>query len=143
MGETQVAHRVVVDTNVVVSALLFREGRLAWLRLAWGGGTIVPVVSDRTVKELLTVLAYPKFALSKDDVGELLSDYLPFTEVWSSAVPTSGVEVPDEDDIVFVDLAIAANVTMLVTGDKHLLGLGADVPVRVVTPADLRGILGL
>ncbi|MFA5552391.1 MAG: putative toxin-antitoxin system toxin component, PIN family [Trueperaceae bacterium] len=142
MGKAQVTRRVVVDTNVAVSALVFSKGRLSWLRLAWIEGTVVPVVSDKAIKELLAVLAYPKFDLSANDIGELMADYLPFAEVWTSAVPRSGVEVPDEDDEVFVDLAIAAEVDFLVTGDRHLIGLGPNVPIRVVTPGELREILG-
>ena len=52
--------RVVLDTSVVVSALVFEAGRLAWLRSAWRRERIKPLVSKSTVTELLRVLAYPK-----------------------------------------------------------------------------------
>ena len=55
--------RVVHDTNVAVSALLFRAGRLAWLRDARDAGTVVPLVCRSTVAELEQVLLYPKFDL--------------------------------------------------------------------------------
>ena len=74
MGPRQVTYRVVVDTNVVVSALVFRAGRVSWLRSAWSSGAVIPVVSESTVTELLRVLAYPKFGLSEDDIDELLAD---------------------------------------------------------------------
>jgi hypothetical protein len=73
--------RVVFDTNVVVSALLFASGRLAWLRTAWSKGLVIPLVNRSTVDELLRVLAYPKFKLSSADREELLGDYLPFAEL--------------------------------------------------------------
>lgn len=52
--------RVVLDTNCVVSALLFSRGRLAWLRRAWQSGRVVPLVSRGTATKLIRVLAYPK-----------------------------------------------------------------------------------
>lgn len=141
MGARQVTRRAVFDTNVAVSAMVFRSGRLSWLRLAWSTGALVPVISDLTVKELLRVLAYPKFALDKDEIDELLSDYLPYAEVWSAAVPRSRVQVPDASDAMFVDLAIAAKVDLLVSGDKHLTDLGNSSPVTVVKPDELRRLL--
>jgi uncharacterized protein len=48
--------RVVLDTNVLVSALLFENGRLAWIRHSWQNGRITPVMAEPTTAELLRVL---------------------------------------------------------------------------------------
>ncbi|MGB5569969.1 MAG: PIN domain-containing protein, partial [Sedimenticolaceae bacterium] len=66
--------RAVFDTNTVVSALLFQQGRLAWIRGAWSAGAIAPVVCKETVEELLRVLAYPKFQLDRNEIDDLLGD---------------------------------------------------------------------
>ena len=66
------ALRVVFDTNVAVSALVFRAGRLAWLREAWAAGTVVPVVCKETLAELVRVLGYPKLRLEADETKSLL-----------------------------------------------------------------------
>jgi len=50
VGQEVTPLRAVVDTNVVVSALLFSQGRVSWLRTAFQSGLIVPVVSRATVK---------------------------------------------------------------------------------------------
>lgn len=68
---------VVLDTNLVLSDLVFAGGRFAPLRTAWQSGRIVPLVSTAAASELLRVLGYPKFKLSADDRDELLADYLP------------------------------------------------------------------
>lgn len=138
MGSRPVTVRAVFDTNVVISALVFRAGRLSWLRSAWRAGQLIPVVNDETVKELLRVLGYPKFALTRDDIDELLADYLPYAEVWPGKTLPSGVDLPDPEDLKSIDLALAAKVELLVSGDKHLLDLGDDVSLRVVTPDALR-----
>lgn len=51
--------RVVLDTNVVVSALLFGGGAAAAVRAAWQAGRIAPLASTATAGELVRVLAYP------------------------------------------------------------------------------------
>ena len=79
MGEkTEVARprRVVLDTNVAVSALVFREGQLAWLRGAWAAGRVVPLVSAATLAELVRVLAYPKLKLSDEETKNVLAHYI-------------------------------------------------------------------
>ena len=53
--------RVVLDTNCLVSALLFSKQPLAWLRHSWQNGDIIPLASKETVSELIRVLAYPKW----------------------------------------------------------------------------------
>jgi len=73
--------RVVLDTNVVLSALVFGGGTAGRLRLSWQQGVFVPLASTATAQELVRVLAYPKFRLSKLEQGELLADYLPHTQV--------------------------------------------------------------
>ena len=57
--------RVVLDTNCLISALLFSKGQLSWLRHAWQNGRCIPLVSRATIEELLRVLAYPKFKLNQ------------------------------------------------------------------------------
>jgi predicted nucleic acid-binding protein len=50
--------RVVIDTNVLLSALLFQSRGVAWVRGAWQASAIIPLVNRETVKELLRVLGY-------------------------------------------------------------------------------------
>ena len=71
--QTRVSPRVVFDTTVVVSALLFTSGRLAWLRAHWRAGDALPLASRATIEELTRVLRYPKFQLSSDNRDELLA----------------------------------------------------------------------
>ena len=134
--------RLVLDTNVVLSALLFSSSALAWLRRAWQAKTIRPLASRETTMELIRVLAYPKFRLTASEREDLLADYLPFCE--TVAVP-DGIEVPvcrDPLDRPFPELAVAGKADWLVTGDNDLLVLAPDSSVPIVTPATLRETLG-
>ena len=131
--------RAVLDTNVLVSALLFEKGRLSWLRPCWQKGQITAVLAETTARELLRVLAYPKFRLQSVDRERLLEDLLPWCESWVDAIPNSQYRVRDPDDQVFLDLALAAATPVLVSGDADLLALNDEVPsLQIINPADFQ-----
>ena len=113
--------RLVLDTKVVLSALVFGGGPAGQLRQGWQGGDFVPLVSTANARELMRVLAYPKFRLSKMDQDELLADYLPYAHTVRIAQPPP--QVPDSRDILdvpFLQLAVAGKAQILVSGDKDL-----------------------
>lgn len=121
------AVRVVLDTNVVVSALVFRGGAVRLVRQAWLRGRVLPLVSSATVQELVRVLAYPKFRLSKAEQDELLADYLPYAQ--TVRIPQPPPVVPDcRDalDVPFMHLAVAGKAQVLVSGDRDLLAMAAE-----------------
>jgi putative PIN family toxin of toxin-antitoxin system len=143
VGQEVTPLRAVLDTNVVVSALLFGKGRVSWLRTAFRSGLIVPVVSRATVQELVRVLEYPKFGLSRVDKEELLSDFLPFAQIVDDAPSgCSTVVCRDPHDQVFLDLAVTAGASALVTGDSDLLELAGEAEVSIMTPGELRDRVG-
>ena len=143
MGPEQVIRRVVLlDTNVVVSALLFERGRLSWLRPAWMAADFRPLVSHATAAELLRVLSYPKFHLSDDEIEALLGDFLPFSEPVEVKEETAAVpRLPDPDDRIFLQLAKAGTAEFLVTGDQDLLAVPAPGDYRIISPAECGTIL--
>lgn len=114
--------KVVLDTNYLVSALLFSTENLKWLRRAWQSGRIVLLVSRATADELLRVLQYPKFQLSAQEIEHLLADFLPWAEVVDvTEIPIDLPKMPDPKDVKFLVLAVAGKAEALVSGDKHIL----------------------
>jgi len=136
MGARQKAvMRVVLDTNVVVSALLFQP-TLSKIVTVWQGGAFIPVISKDTFQELQTVLAYPKFALTPDEIRALLEgEILPFFEVIEAVEDVKGVCADAADD-KFLACACAASADYLVSGDKALTELKQYKSVRIIKPAD-------
>ena len=127
--------RVVLDTNVVLSALVFAQGRLASLRHAWQDGRCVPLVSRITTEELMRVLAYSKFRLTAAEQQELLADYLPYCT--TVRVPAQSPRMPvcrDPFDVPFLVLAATGNADYLVTGDHDLLSLLPKTTCPIVSP---------
>jgi putative PIN family toxin of toxin-antitoxin system len=121
---TKALVRVVLDTNVVLSALLFGGGPAGRVRAGWQAGRFVPLASTATAQELVRVLGYPKFRLSPTEQEELLADWLPWVEVVRMPDPPPAVPAcRDPLDLPFLHLAIAGRAHALVTGDRDLLVL--------------------
>lgn len=136
--------RVVIDTNLVLSALVFAQGRLSPLRLAWQGGLCQPLVSRVTAAELIRVLAYPKFKLTAEDQQELLADYLPYcTTVRMPAKLPVTPECRDKFDLPFLQLAVAGKADYLVTGDQDLLVLANQFGCSIITADQFMKTLNL
>ena len=140
VAQTQIGRplRVVFDTNVILSALLFKSGRVSWVFGLWKSGRVVPLVSKETVSELLRVLAYPKFALTLHEQQAVLEAFLPYAEavVPGRCVPQQ--ECRDPHDIPFLILAIKGNADYLVTGDRDLLTVKEFDTCPIVTPEEFQ-----
>ena len=134
MPRSKQTPRVVIDTNLVLSALVFAQGRLAPLRHAWQGTYCQPLVSSITVAELIRVLAYPKFKLTAEDQQELLADYLPYcTTVRMPAKLPATPECRDKFDLPFLQLAVTGKADCLVSGDQDLLNLAGQFGCPIIT----------
>ncbi len=127
--------RVVLDTNVLVSALLFK-GKLSGFVALWQEGRLAPLLSKETFGELRKVLTYPKFALDQEEIGAILEDaILPFFEIVDPVEPIEGVST-DPDDDPFIECAVSGRAEFVVTGDAQLVGLKRYKTVRFVTPSE-------
>lgn len=127
--------RVVLDTNVVLSALVFGGGATAHLRAAWQSARFQPLASTDTVQELVRALTYPEFKLSAHEQQELLSDYLPYTA--TVLIPQPPPVVPDcrdAFDLPFLHLAVAGRAVALVSGDRDLLTLERVGRCAILSP---------
>lgn len=131
---------VVIDTNVLVSALITRNENSPTVQILrfLANGNIVPVYSDEIVKEYNEVLRRDKFKLPEIVIINLLKDImdngLKITEL-AEVTET----MPDPKDIVFYAVTLSAQDkdAFLVTGNgKHF----PEKPF-VVTPSELVEIL--
>ena len=133
------APRVVLDTSVVASALIFPGGPAGRLRAAWQRHRFEPLASTATAAELMRVLAYPKFKLTAEEQHELLADYLPYASpVVVSEPPPAVPACRDPHDLPFLHLAAAGRARWLVTGDADLLALATQprLKFRIVRLAE-------
>jgi len=119
--------RFVIDTGLVLSALVLAQGRLAPLRHACRAHRIQPLLPRATTAALIRVLACPKFKLSANGQPELLADHLPCCEtVRIPEPPPATPDCRDPFDVPFLQLALAGHAQALLTGDRDLLALAGS-----------------
>ena len=132
MGTVKVK-KVVIDTNVLVSALLF-GGIPVQLIPLWKNRTIRPLCSRKIMDEFLRVLAYRKFSLSETEIEYLITqEIVPWFEVVEVSSGRAFVKQDPSDD-KFIWCAETARADCIISGDEHLLSC-VDSPIPVVTVA--------
>jgi putative PIN family toxin of toxin-antitoxin system len=109
--------RVVLDTNVVVSALISPFGNEALVIAAAQDGRIAPCISRETLAEYAEVLARPKFGFAENEIEGLIG-LLQSRGIPLEPKPVTGAS-PDPSDDIFVACALAAEAEFLVTGNKR------------------------
>ena len=115
--------RVVVDTNVLVSGVLFEDGNEAQLLKSAQKGDIELFISPAMLAEFDEVLSRPKFQLSRDELAAASEYVLAITKL---VVPMTVVkiELRDIDDLQILECSRACGANRIVTGDQDLLMLG-------------------
>lgn len=126
--------RIVLDTNVLVSAILTPAGAAHQILQLVFRGDLQACVDPRIKAEYREVLARGKFDFPQKMVEQFLEGLLEnSTEVIAAAIPGF---FPDEDDRVFVEVALAAHAQTLITGNaRHFQG-AKKLGLRVVTPRE-------
>ena len=140
MGKKIAPLRVVVDTNVLISALLF-GGQPGRLHEMWVGGRLIPLLSRESFAEFSKTLTYPKFRLTPAEVALLVEqELLPYAEVVDATVDATGV-CRDEHDDKFLALAASGGASYLITGDRDLLVLKTFGNTQIVTVREILDLM--
>ena len=129
--------RVVLDTNVIISATLIRGGQEDQIVRAWQRGVFELVLSPPILEEMGRALFYDKLRklrwMTVEEVAELLQALAQGSVVVSGRSKVKASRDPDDDK--FLAAAIEAEARFVVTGDRDLLALRRYRNVRIITPA--------
>ncbi|MCK4905546.1 putative toxin-antitoxin system toxin component, PIN family [bacterium] len=130
--------RVVIDTNVFISAVLF-GGTAEKIRTLWQNKKIIFLISKEITEEYIRVLSYPKFNLTKAEINYILEEELfPFVEPINVTTKVNLVKEDNEDN-KFIALAVDGKAKYIISGDKHLLNLCKHKDIKIVTIGDFLG----
>jgi uncharacterized protein len=131
--------RLILDTNILISALLSPQGAPGKLLDAWERKKFTLVACEALVGEFREVAGRPFFRTKlRDSTAELLAAGLRDFSLFCRDLP-SGSAAPyfarDPKDSYLLALAEVSHAEFLVTGDKQLLVLRHHKSTRIVTPA--------
>lgn len=133
--------RVVVDTNVLVSAILQPRGAPGRILEAWRAGVIEMVVCPAMLRELKDVLARPRLRqrISAEDAEAFVALLRTQAELRADPASETGLTRDPKDDYI-VALATSTRAACVVSGDDDLLE-AQTAPLSVFRPADFLGWL--
>ena len=128
--------RVVLGTNVLVSALLTHEGLPARILQFVYDGSLTLILSEPLLEELHEVLLYPKIRKRLDASSIDVPRFIELLRFFATLVETKVADAPtvrDPDNRELLAALIQGPADWLVTGDQDLLALSATYPI--LTPA--------
>ena len=131
--------RVVVDTNVFVSALLSPQGVPSQLFVYWGQHFFDLLVSEESMDELARVLQYPKIRKGLRSTDAELAEFVRlFKEKGLLVTPQETIRAitADVSDNLYLEIAVAGDAQCIVSGDKHLLRLQEYRGIPILTPTE-------
>ena len=131
--------RVVVDTNVAVSGLLWHGPPNQILRWA-KGGVLRILACEETIEELSHVIEYAKFNKRLSSLGFTSEEVIAYFMNLVFFVPTPRA-IPrriavDPFDNLFLALASEHGASLLISGDTHILSLNEYDHIQIVTPSE-------
>jgi len=135
--------RVVIDTNVLISALLSSASLPAHLILLWREGRFEVLTSVGQLDELIRVTRYPKVRerLAPALAGRLINE-LRDVATMVRDLPVANAS-PDPDDNAILSIAVGGAAEFLITGDKRdLLFLKSFQGARIVTVREFLTLQG-
>lgn len=127
--------KVVLDTNVFVSAVLF-GGKAGSVFSLCQNGFIKPCISREVLDEYITVLSYKRFNLTECEIKYLIEqELIPYAEPYN-VTKTQNVIKADNDDNKFISLAVESESNYIISGDKHLLDLKVYENIQIIKISD-------
>jgi len=126
--------KIVLDTNVLVSAFLKPHSNPARILHLIIQGDIQIVVNEAILSEYREVLLRPKFSLQPDAV-QMILDHMRSNSIKAPALPET-FRLPDKGDEVFLEAALSAGAEALITGNKKHFPKGMCFGQTVLTPQE-------
>lgn len=127
-------HRIVLDTNVLISAILFGGKPRRVLDLV-NSGLIDCSLSIAILDELKDVLQRPKFGFSPDACFHIVEELHGGCDIISASISFDVIR-SDPDDNRVLECAVEARAHFIVSGDSHLLDLGKFEKIRILSPGE-------
>lgn len=126
--------RIVLDTNILVSAALFTGNEFEIIKKVEAGELLL-ILSPEIVEEFSRVLSRPKFSLSEAEVSALLEYLLSISEI---VIPRrkKTYKIRDEADRIILECALTGRANYIVSGDQDLLALRRVGRVKIVSSSE-------
>jgi putative PIN family toxin of toxin-antitoxin system len=127
--------RILLDTNVYISAILFK-GKPRQILQELVDERVTAFTSNEILKELEDSLSKPKFKFTNDFVQIVLTEIRDITKLISTSPLKNYLDLRDRNDYHILEAAFSAKIDYLITGDKDLLSLKKISEFKIVSPEE-------
>lgn len=126
--------RIVLDTNILVSATIIKGKQYKFLKLA-KLGKIKLITSPEIINEFKEVISREKFGFSEDQISNAIKQILEVTELF---IPQNKLKIikDDPDDNMILECALESTSDFIISGDPHLLELKSYKNIKIVNATD-------
>lgn len=137
--------RAVIDTNVILSAVIKPDGRVGAILELLRNDAYCLLYSDQLITEFVDVINRPRIRLKYNLRAEDIETVLALLFLRGEAVvPSRRIDVcRDPKDNMLLELAVAGQAAVVVSGDKDILELGEFEGISLESPADFLGRFSL
>lgn len=136
--------RVVIDTNIFISAIISPDKTCAELIKLWATGNFALFLSSNILAEIEKVLRYPKISKIHRYTEEETQEFINYLKDFALFTPgkiSLDVVKDDPKDNIFVSCAVEAGANFLISGDSDLLKLGHYKNISIITAKEFLGLL--
>ena len=130
--------RVVLDTNVLVSALIYEGKPRKLVTELLKKHTVI--LSRQMIAEFEEVVDRDKFNVTSSQVNRFLSSIIAMSKVVPDNALFKGLSQDPDDDVV-LNVAYIGKAKFIVSGDRHLLELGQFKKTKILTVSQMHDIL--
>ena len=121
---TDIKPRLVLDTNVILDLLVFKDPSTKLIRLLLDAKQVDAVRSEASMRELIDVIQRPIFKLSREEQDIILQAWESVTRLLeNTAIEAAPFTCRDPDDQVFIDMAYSIRPALLLSKDLRVLEL--------------------
>ncbi len=126
--------KIVLDTNVLVSAAIIQGKQFELLKLA-KLGEIKIILSPQIIEEFKEVISRERFGFSKEKINEEVRQILEIAEI---IIPKQKLDIvkDDLDDNIILECALEAKANYIISGDEHLLALKEYKSIRIINTTE-------
>lgn len=132
--------KIVLDTNVLVSAVLSPNGKPAKILNMVKTGDLQLIISSEIINEIKDVFLYPQikkrnpFLQTLQQIEKFLGDLLKFAEITLGECKVNVVS--DASDNKFLECALEGEANFIISGDKHLKALRVFEGIEIIDPEE-------
>jgi putative PIN family toxin of toxin-antitoxin system len=121
---TDIKPRLVLDTNVILDLLVFKDPAIEPIRLALDTKQVDAVRTPSSMAELIDVIGRPAFKLSQEDQANIVQAWESRSRlIENSTIEPAPFTCRDPDDQVFIDMAYSIRPAFLLSKDLRVLEL--------------------